>query len=65
MKKETSYWIDSDTEMLNRLVSMICAIPLSPISNTLWSQPTPGGDDDVSACLQPVKFLSPTFAGKN
>ncbi len=43
--------------MLKRLVSMICAIPLSLISDTLWSQRSPGGEGDVSPCLQPVKLL--------
>ena len=57
MSKETSYRIDCDTGMLNRLVSMICAIPLSSISDTLWSQRLPGGEGDVSPCLQPVKLL--------
>src|SRR5271165_2155266 len=31
--------------------------PLSSISDTLWSQRSPGGEGDVSPCLQPVKFL--------
>src|SRR5271157_6080697 len=43
--------------MLKRLVSMICAIPLSLISDTLWSQRSPGGEGDVYPCLQPVKLL--------
>ena len=30
MTKEASYWIDGDAGMLNRLVSMICAIPSLP-----------------------------------
>src|SRR5208337_3320063 len=32
--------------MLNLLVSMISPIPLSPISDTLWSQRPPGGEED-------------------
>jgi len=57
MTRETIYRIDCDTGMLNRLVSMIFAIPLSSISENLWSQRPPGGVGDVSPCLQPVKLL--------
>ena len=41
MTKETTNRTDCDTGMLNRLVSMICAIPLSSISDNLWSQRPP------------------------
>ena len=41
MTKETTNRTDYDTGMQNRLVSMICAIPLSSISDNLWSQRPP------------------------
>src|SRR5271157_1552609 len=43
--------------MLNRLLSMICLIPLPPISDTLLSQRPPGREGDVSPCLQPVNVF--------
>ena len=51
--------------MLNRLVPMICAIPLSSISDNLWSQRPPGGEGDLSPYLQPVKLPLETDSDGN
>ena len=55
--EETSYRIDGDAGMLNRLVSMICVIPLPSISDTLWSQRPPA----ERAMYRPASSRSNSF----